>query len=63
MTCLVSSLTYHNNNTISITEITNYRGIHPTSENKHTKGAETWTLEKESNAEGRENFYSQTYTF
>jgi hypothetical protein len=42
MTYLVCSLTYHNNNTISITEITDYRDIRPANENKHGNGAQTW---------------------
>jgi hypothetical protein len=40
-------------------------GIHykryTTSENKHTKGAQTWTPQNENNTEGRESFYSQTH--
>jgi hypothetical protein len=30
--------------------------IRPTSENTHTKGAQTWTAQKENNAERKESF-------
>jgi hypothetical protein len=63
MTYLVCSLTYHNNNIISITEITDCRDIYLTSENKHMKGAQTWMLEKEGNVERRERLYPQTKAF